>query len=165
MAADLKMSELFGGAGGNSRAGRTMRRALGEFPLLILLLVGLTFLFKLVAGIPSAAPPPGPGSGVLRYWLIGSPGYSETDLRTIQTWILERRLKAMPGVVDVTARAIGGAIDGCILLSGDRQAAEIEVDKLNRGGILPPGVRLEKVPAPSVNRGSRQERVAGSPGR
>ena len=31
----------------------------------------------------------------------GPPGYSVTDLKTIQDWILERRFKAVPGVIDV----------------------------------------------------------------
>ena len=30
------------------------------------------------------------------------PGFSVTDLKTIQDWILERRFKAVPGVIDVT---------------------------------------------------------------
>ena len=29
------------------------------------------------------------------------PGYSVTDLKTIEDWVLERRFKAVPGVVDV----------------------------------------------------------------
>src|SRR5271154_5753551 len=36
-----------------------------------------------------------------RYRLTGPPGYSVTDLKTIEDWILERRLKAVPGVIDV----------------------------------------------------------------
>ncbi len=29
-------------------------------------------------------------------------GYSVTDLKTIEDWVLERRFKAVPGVIDVT---------------------------------------------------------------
>src|SRR5271170_5079420 len=39
---------------------------------------------------------------VYRYRVVGPPGYSVTDLKTIQDWILERRFKAVPGVIDVT---------------------------------------------------------------
>ncbi len=38
---------------------------------------------------------------IYRYRLVGPPGYSVTDLKTIQDWILERRFRAVPGVVDV----------------------------------------------------------------
>ena len=33
---------------------------------------------------------------------MGPPGYSVTDLKTIQDWVLQRRFKAVPGVIDVT---------------------------------------------------------------
>jgi cobalt-zinc-cadmium resistance protein CzcA len=38
---------------------------------------------------------------VYRYQLVGPPGYSLTDLKTIQDWVLERRFKTVPGVIDV----------------------------------------------------------------
>src|ERR1700722_6202723 len=46
--------------------------------------------------------PESPVGEIYRYRLVGPPGYSLTDLKTIQDWILERRFKAVPGVVDVT---------------------------------------------------------------
>jgi cobalt-zinc-cadmium resistance protein CzcA len=45
--------------------------------------------------------PESPIGEVMRYRVIGPPGYSVTDLKTIEDWILERRFKAVPGVVDV----------------------------------------------------------------
>ena len=45
--------------------------------------------------------PSSPISEIYRYRLTGPPGYSVTDLKTIQDWILERRIKAVPGVIDV----------------------------------------------------------------
>src|SRR5215510_10594359 len=39
---------------------------------------------------------------IFRYRIVGPPGYSVTDLKTIQDWILQRRFKAIPGVIDVT---------------------------------------------------------------
>jgi heavy metal efflux system protein len=39
---------------------------------------------------------------VYRYRVVGPPGFSVTDLKTIQNWILERRFKAVPGILDVT---------------------------------------------------------------
>jgi cobalt-zinc-cadmium resistance protein CzcA len=38
---------------------------------------------------------------VYRYELIGPPGTSLTELKTIQDWVLERRFKTVPGVIDV----------------------------------------------------------------
>jgi heavy metal efflux system protein len=45
--------------------------------------------------------PESPIGEIYRYRIIGPPGYSVMDLKTIQDWILERRFKAIPGVVDV----------------------------------------------------------------
>lgn len=40
---------------------------------------------------------------VMRYQLRGPPGFSLTDLKTLQDWVLQRRFKAIPGIIDVTA--------------------------------------------------------------
>jgi cobalt-zinc-cadmium resistance protein CzcA len=40
---------------------------------------------------------------IYRYRVAGSPGYSVADLKTLQDWVLERRFKAVPGVIDVTS--------------------------------------------------------------
>jgi len=45
--------------------------------------------------------PESPIGEIMRYRVVGPPGYSVTDLKTIQDWILERRFKAVPGVIDV----------------------------------------------------------------
>jgi cobalt-zinc-cadmium resistance protein CzcA len=46
--------------------------------------------------------PTSPIGEIFRYRVTGPPGFTVTDLKTIQDWILERRLKAIPGVIDVT---------------------------------------------------------------
>src|SRR5579862_5559165 len=46
--------------------------------------------------------PTSPIGEIYRYRVKGPPGYSVTDLKTIQDWILQRRFKAVPGVIDVT---------------------------------------------------------------
>ena len=38
---------------------------------------------------------------VFRYELVGAPGVSLTDLKTTQDWVLERRFRTIPGVIDV----------------------------------------------------------------
>jgi cobalt-zinc-cadmium resistance protein CzcA len=39
---------------------------------------------------------------IFRYQVIGPPGYSVMDLKTLQDWVLARRFRAVPGVIDVT---------------------------------------------------------------
>ena len=46
--------------------------------------------------------PTSPTGEIYRYRVVGPPGYSVTDLKTIEDWMLERRFKAVPGVIDVT---------------------------------------------------------------
>src|SRR3984957_19190614 len=45
--------------------------------------------------------PASPIGEIMRYRVVGPPGYSVTDLKIIEDWMLERRFKAVPGVVDV----------------------------------------------------------------
>ena len=49
--------------------------------------------------------PDSPIGEIYRYRIVGPPNYSVTDLKTIQDWILERRFKALPGIVDVSGWA------------------------------------------------------------
>ena len=62
-----------------------------------------------VPPLPNAATPAispeSPIGEIYRYRIVGPPGYSITDLKTIQDWILERRFKAVPGVMDVSGWA------------------------------------------------------------
>ena len=46
--------------------------------------------------------PTSPIGEVYRYRLSGPPGFSVTQLKTLQDWVLQRRFKAIPGVIDVT---------------------------------------------------------------
>ena len=47
--------------------------------------------------------PTSPVGEIMRYKLVGPAGYSSADMKTLQDWVLQRRFKAIPGVVDVTA--------------------------------------------------------------
>ena len=47
---------------------------------------------------PTDISPTSPIGEIFRYRVVGPPGFSVTDLKTIQDWILLRRLKAVPGV-------------------------------------------------------------------
>ena len=62
----------------------------------------LSQLSPLPNGAQPQISPESPIGEIYRYRVVGPPGYSVTDLKTIQDWILERRFKALPGVVDVT---------------------------------------------------------------
>jgi cobalt-zinc-cadmium resistance protein CzcA len=62
----------------------------------------LSQLSPLPNGATPQISPVSPTGEVYRYRLIGPPGFSVTDLKTIQNWIIERRFKAVPGVIDVT---------------------------------------------------------------
>src|SRR5215510_4648472 len=46
--------------------------------------------------------PLSPIGEIFRYRLKGPPNYSVLDLKTLQDWVLQRRFRAVPGVIDVT---------------------------------------------------------------
>ena len=53
-------------------------------------------------GVQPQISPTSPIGEIYRYRLSGPPGFSVTDLKTLQDWVLQRRFKALPGVIDVT---------------------------------------------------------------
>ncbi|HSZ89333.1 MAG TPA: CusA/CzcA family heavy metal efflux RND transporter [Acetobacteraceae bacterium] len=61
----------------------------------------LSQLPPLPNGVTPQISPTSPIGEIMRYRVVGPPGYSVTDLKTIEDWILERRFKAVPGVIDV----------------------------------------------------------------
>ena len=62
----------------------------------------LSQLGPLANGASPQISPESPIGEIYRYRVTGPPGFSVTDLKTIQDWVLERRFKAVPGVIDVT---------------------------------------------------------------
>jgi len=62
----------------------------------------LSQLGPLPNGAQPQISPVSPIGEIYRYRIVGPPGYSVMDLKTLQDWILERRFKAVPGVIDVT---------------------------------------------------------------
>ena len=60
--------------------------------------------------------PVSPIGEIMRYQLVGPPGTSVRDLKTLQDWVLQRRFRAVPGVVDVTA------------WGGETKTYEVQVD-------------------------------------
>src|ERR1700722_19030268 len=59
-----------------------------------------------LGGLPNGAQPQvsptSPIGEIYRYRVTGPPNYSVTDLKTLQDWVLQRRFKGVPGVIDVT---------------------------------------------------------------
>lgn len=49
-----------------------------------------------------AISPTSPIGEIFRYRLVGPSNYSVMDLKTLQDWVLARRFRAVPGVIDVT---------------------------------------------------------------
>ena len=62
----------------------------------------LSQLPPLVNSAQPSVSPTSPIGEIYRYRVVGPPGYSVMDLKTLEDWVLERRFKAVPGVIDVT---------------------------------------------------------------
>jgi cobalt-zinc-cadmium resistance protein CzcA len=62
----------------------------------------LSQLGSLPNGAQPQISPTSPIGEIFRYRVVGPPNYSVTDLKTLEDWVLERRFKAVPGVIDVT---------------------------------------------------------------
>lgn len=79
---------------------------------------------------------------IYRYRLKGPPGYSVLDLKTLQDWVLQRRFRAVPGVIDVTG------------WGGKTKTYEIQVDinKLVANGLTLPAL-LQAVGNSNINVG------------
>src|ERR671929_305056 len=81
-------------------------------------------------GVQPQISPWSPIGEILRYRVVGPPGFSLTDLRVLQDWVLQRRFKRVPGVVDVTA--YGGPTKSYNVV--------IDLPKLNAYGLSLPQV-------------------------
>src|SRR6201994_1537683 len=79
---------------------------------------------------------------IYRYRLKGPPNYSVLDLKTLQDWVLQRRFRAVPGVIDVTG------------WGGKTKTYELQVDynKLVANGLTLPQL-LQAVSNSNINVG------------
>src|ERR1700761_7153896 len=79
---------------------------------------------------------------IYRYRLVGPPGYSVLDLKTLQDWVLQRRFRSVPGVIDVTG------------WGGKTKTYEIQVDfnKLVANGLTLPQL-LQAIGNSNINVG------------
>src|ERR1700716_316749 len=62
----------------------------------------LSQLAPLPGNVQPGISPLSPIGEIYRYRLMGPPNYSVLDLKTLQDWVLQRRFRAVPGVIDVT---------------------------------------------------------------
>ena len=62
----------------------------------------LSQLTPLPGGAQPGISPESPTGEIYRYRLVGPPGFSVTDLKTLQDWVVQRRFRAVPGIADVT---------------------------------------------------------------
>ncbi len=90
----------------------------------------LTQLPALPNGAQPGISPESPIGEIYRYRVVGPPGYSVMDLKTLQDWVLERRFKALPGVIDVSG------------WGGKTKTFDVEIDqnKLRSYGLTIPQV-------------------------
>jgi heavy metal efflux system protein len=86
--------------------------------------------------------PLSPIGEIYRYRLVGPPNYSVLDLKTLQDWVLQRRFRTVPGVIDVTG------------WGGRTKTYEIQVDfnKLVANGLTLPQL-LQAVSNSNINVG------------
>ncbi|MCK1640115.1 efflux RND transporter permease subunit [Bradyrhizobium sp. 157] len=102
----------------------------------------LSQLAPLPGNVQPTISPLSPTGEIFRYRLKGPPNYSVLDLKTLQDWVLQRRFRAVPGVIDVTG------------WGGKTKTYELQVDfnKLVANGLTLPQV-LQAVSNANINVG------------
>jgi cobalt-zinc-cadmium resistance protein CzcA len=82
----------------------------------------LSQLPPLQGGAQPTLSPTSPVGEIYRYKITAPKGYSVMDLKTLQDWVLQRRFKRIPGVIDVTGW--GGKLRAYdVVIDSDRLAA------------------------------------------
>jgi cobalt-zinc-cadmium resistance protein CzcA len=82
----------------------------------------LSQLPPLTGGAQPTLSPTSPVGEIYRYKISAPKGYSVMDLKTLQDWVLQRRFKRIPGVIDVTGW--GGKLRAYdVVIDNDRLAA------------------------------------------
>ena len=117
----------------------------------------LSQLPALLNGAQPQISPESPIGEIYRYRVEGPPGYSVMDLKTVQDWILERRFKAIPGVIDVVgwggkSKTFDVTIDQNKLLSYGVSVPDV-VQALNNSNINVGGQTINFGPQAAVVRG------------
>jgi cobalt-zinc-cadmium resistance protein CzcA len=98
----------------------------------------------LPAGVTPVISPAGGISEIMRYQLKGPPNMSLTELKTIQDWVVERRLRTVAGVADVSV--LGGKTK--------EFQAEVDLNKMMAYGLTLPQI-ITAISAGNSNVGGR----------
>jgi len=98
----------------------------------------------LPATVTPVISPAGGISEILRYQLKGPPGMDLTQLKTIQDWVVERKLRIVPGVADIVV--MGGKTK--------EYQAEINLDRMRAYGLTLPQI-INAISTSNANVGGR----------
>jgi len=98
----------------------------------------------LPAAVTPVISPAGGISEILRYQLKGPPGMDLIQLKTIQDWVVERKLRIVPGVADIVV--MGGKTK--------EYQAEINLDRMRAYGLTLPQI-INAISTSNANVGGR----------
>src|SRR3954471_27721 len=98
----------------------------------------------LPAGVLPVISPAGGISEIFRYELVGPPGMDVMKLKTLQDWVVERKLRIVPGIADVAV--LGGKTK--------EFQAEINLDRMMAFGLTLPQI-MTAISASNSNVGGR----------
>jgi heavy metal efflux system protein len=98
----------------------------------------------LPAAVTPVISPAGGISEILRYQLKGPPGMDLIQLKTIQDWVVERKLRIVPGVADISP--LGGKTK--------EFQAEIDLDRMRSYGLTLPQI-ISAISTSNANVGGR----------
>ncbi|MGA7390066.1 MAG: CusA/CzcA family heavy metal efflux RND transporter [Pseudolabrys sp.] len=98
----------------------------------------------LPAAVTPVISPAGGISEILRYELKGPPGMDLIELKTIQDWVVERKLRIVPGVADVVV--LGGKTK--------EYQAEIDLNRMRAYGLTLPQI-ISAISTSNANVGGR----------
>src|SRR5256714_942272 len=98
----------------------------------------------LPTGVTPVISPAGGISEIMRYQLKGPPNVSLTELKTLQDWVVERRLRTVPGVADVAV--LGGKTK--------EFQAEVDLNRMMAHGLTLPQI-ITAISAGNSNVGGR----------
>jgi heavy metal efflux system protein len=98
----------------------------------------------LPAAVTPVISPAGGISEILRYQLKGPPGMDLIQLKTIQDWVVERKLRIVPGVADIVV--MGGKTK--------EYQAEINLDRMRAYGLTLPQI-ISAISTSNANVGGR----------
>lgn len=99
---------------------------------------------QLPPGVQPVISPAGGISEIFRYQLTGPPGMDVMELKTIQDWVVERRLRIVPGVADIA------------VMGGNTKEYQVEVDlnKMMSFGLTLPQI-INSISTGNANVGGR----------